>query len=143
MHLITRKPVLNSLSSLFDDAFFNPSWPSFPSTTSTLPAVNVREEEKEFQLELASPGFKKADFQIEIENDTLTVSAGVQEKDEQTQNAFTLKEFNYSAFQRAFHLPDTINVDQIKANYADGILTIFLPKREEALPQPVTKIVIE
>ncbi len=74
----------------------------------------------------------------------MVCSISATSKSESTrEDHFTRKEFNYQSFKRSFTLPDSINTAKIKANYTDGILTVSLPKKEEALPQPTKKIAIE
>ena len=102
----------------------------------TLPAVNIREGAKEFMLELAVPGQKKEDFNVEVDNDIMTVSMESGEEKEQKEQGYTRREFRYTSFKRAFTLPDTVDQEDIKAAYEDGILRFTLPKRAEALPKP-------
>jgi HSP20 family protein len=99
-----------------------------------VPQVNIKESEQSFELELVAPGQKKEDFNIEIENDLLTISTEAKtEKIEQEEGKFTRREFRISSFKRAFTLPETVKADEINAAYKDGILTLTLPKKEEAL----------
>ena len=83
---------------------------------------------------------KKEDFKIEVENDLLTISSEqsneVVDEKEENKVKYTRKEFSFSSFKRSFTLPETINVDAIKASYENGILSFNLPKKEEALPKP-------
>jgi HSP20 family protein len=97
---------------------------------STMPAVNVHEDDKSFFLEVAAPGFKKEDFKINFEKERLIISS--ERKEEQKQEGkVTRKEFSYQSFTRSFHVPEeSVDVDQIKAKYEDGILNITLPKKE-------------
>lgn len=125
------------------DDFFGPDW--MGGTTSmndTLPAVNIQENEKDFVLELAIPGKKKEDFNVEIDNNILTVSMETQQEDEQKEDNYTRREFSYTSFRRSFTLPETVNEDKINASYNDGILSFTLPKKEEALPKPKRMIEI-
>ena len=97
-----------------------------------IPAANITENEKSFDIEIAAPGMKKEDFKINLENNVLTVSTvKEEEKKEETKN-YTRKEFVYGSFSRSFTLPRTVETEQIKASYENGILNIELPKREEA-----------
>ena len=100
------------------------------------PPVNIKETEQFFAVELIAPGLKKEDFNIEIDNGLLTISSQTQaEKTEQEEGKYTRKEFTKSSFKRSFTLPETVNEADINAAYADGILTLTLPKKEEALPK--------
>ncbi len=119
------------------DEFFKPDWFGGMNTSlATLPKVNIKEGEKDFSLELAIPGFKKEDFNIEIDNDVLTISSEVKREEETEKENYTRREFSMSSFKRAFTLPETVDADSINAVYEGGILKLTLPKREEALPKP-------
>lgn len=99
---------------------------------SITPAVNVIEAETNFQIEVAAPGLDKEDFDVELDNDQLIISAKVEgSADAETSGKITRKEFNYQSFKRSFHVGDDIISDQIAAAYKDGVLTITLPKKEE------------
>ena len=96
-----------------------------------IPAVNIKEENDKFVLEMAAPGMKKDDFQINLDNYQLTISSEKSEKNEEKKDNYTRREFMYSTFSRSFTLPKTIDIDKIKADYKNGILTVILPKKEE------------
>lgn len=102
----------------------------------TLPAVNVREDEQAFHLEVAAPGFKKEDFNIELVQNRLTVSAKQENKTAETAEKYTRREFGFNTFSRSFRLPKNVDAGQISATYTDGILNIDLPKIEVKEPQP-------
>ena len=103
---------------------------------SSLPAVNIKDNQKDFELELVVPGRKKEDFAIEIDNDVLTVSSELKREAELKEENYTRREFGFSSFKRAFTLPDTIDTANIKATYVDGLLKFTLPKKEDSLPKP-------
>lgn len=131
------------MSSFLDD-FFTAEWPSTRSFISTSqPAVNVKEQEKEFVITLAAPGRNKNDFKVDVEKDILSISATSEEEAISPEDNYTRREFNASSFKRSFTLPESVETSKIKAKYQEGILTILLPKRKEALPQPAKRIVIE
>jgi HSP20 family protein len=102
----------------------------------TLPAVNIREGESDFTLELAVPGQKREDFNVEVDNDVLTITMETRDEKTEKEGEFTRREFRYTSFKRAFTLPETVHQDDIRADYKDGILRFTLPKKEEALPKP-------
>jgi len=130
--------------SSFLDEFFTADWPIRRNTfAGSVPAVNVEEREKDFSLSFAVPGKNKDDFEIEVDKDVLSVSANTQDNYENTDERFFRREFSYQSFKRSFTLPDSVDTTKIKAKYTDGILTIDLPKRKEALPQPTKRIAIE
>ena len=124
------------LPSLMNE-IFKPDWfGGMENATGSVPAVNIKENEKDFELELAVPGRKKSDFNIEVDKDVLTISSEIKHEDEVKEENYTRREFGFSSFKRAFTLPESIDGDKIEANYEDGILKFVLPKKEEALPKP-------
>ena len=134
MSLIKRNDVL--FPSLMNE-IFKPDWFGGMDNFKThVPAVNIKENEKDFELQLAVPGRKKEDFQIEVNENVLTISSETKSEENVENENFTRREFSFASFNRAFTLPETIDEDKIKATYVDGILTFKLPKKEEALPKP-------
>ncbi|MDO6821114.1 Hsp20/alpha crystallin family protein [Zobellia sp. 1_MG-2023] len=116
---------------------FKPDWfGGMENVATSTPAVNIKDNEKSFELDLIVPGRKKEDFNIEVDNELLTISAELKDEKEVKEENYTRREFRFSSFKRAFTLPESINVDDIKADYIDGVLKIELPKKEEALPKP-------
>lgn len=116
-------------------AFFNPSEGRpvinrYYNQKSNQPAVNVKETETAFVLDLAAPGLKKEDFKLSVANNTLTIGYHSEEKTEETAEKFTRHEFGITAFERGFRLPKIVNAEEITAAYTDGILTVELPKIE-------------
>jgi HSP20 family protein len=109
---------------------------------TSVPAVNIKDNTENFELELAVPGMKKDDFSVEIDNDVLTISSEVQTENEENKDNYTRKEFSVTSFKRAFTLPDTVDGAKIDAKYEDGILRLILPKKQEALPKPKRMIEI-
>ncbi len=99
--------------------------------TGDVPAVNIKEENDKFVLEMAAPGMKKDDFQINLDNYQLTISSEKKEEKKEKDDNYTRREFLYSSFSRSFTLPKSIDVEKIKADYKNGILNIVLPKKEE------------
>lgn len=146
-----KKPVesnfnlLPSLPSWFDDMLGKGVGAEFMSnfnTGITLPAVNVIDSDNEFVVDMAVPGLKKSDFDIQIDNNILSI--GVESKTEHQENSenYTRREFGYSSFKRTFAIPESVNSDKIAADYSDGILKLHLPKKEEAKKKPLKKIKI-
>lgn len=128
--------------SLMNDVL-RPDWfGGMENLNSSVPAVNIKETNENFELELAIPGFKKDDFNVEVDENILTISSEVKSENETKENNYTRREFSYSSFNRAFTLPETIDDSKINANYEDGILRLTLPKKEEALPKPKRMIEI-
>lgn len=110
------------------------------NTGMTLPKVNIKETADAFIVEMAVPGLKKSDFHIEIENLVLSISTETAQENEQKEENYTRREFGYSSFKRTFTLPDSVNDEHINASYNQGILTIHLPKKEEAKQKPARSI---
>lgn len=125
--MITRRTISPFLSNFFDDDFI----PVLNSRTNSLPAVNIKEDEKIFTLELAVPGMDKKDLKIDINEDVLTVSSEARNESETEKDGYKRKEFSYSSFVRSFYIPENVNKEKIGASYKDGILSIELPKMEE------------
>jgi HSP20 family protein len=99
------------------------------------PAVNISENEKEFKIQFIVAGFKKEDFEINMQNNVLTVSASEKKENEEKNEKYSVKEFSIHAFSRSFNLPENLSQDAIVANYENGILTILLPKSEVEKPR--------
>ena len=141
MSNLTKKRPL--LSSLFDDDVF-----SFPSTRFfntpffreggqevTVPAVNIKEQDDRFEVELAAPVCKKEDLKVDVENNVLTISSEQKDESEEKKDDYTRREFSYSSFRRSFTLPEHADADKLKAKFADGVLKLSIPKRTEE-PKP-------
>ncbi|WP_350290772.1 Hsp20/alpha crystallin family protein [uncultured Croceitalea sp.] len=134
MSIVKRNNLL--FPSLMND-IFKPDWFGGTENLNTnVPAVNIKENEADFELELAVPGFKKDDFKVEIDDNVLTISSEAKSENETKEGNYTRREFSFASFKRAFILPETIDEVKINANYEDGILRFSLPKKEEALPKP-------
>ncbi|GAB4512509.1 MAG: Hsp20/alpha crystallin family protein [Allomuricauda sp.] len=112
------------------------------NTGMTLPKVNIRETKDAYFVDMAVPGLKKSDFKIDIDNKLLSISTEVEESNEQQEDNYTRREFGYSSFKRSFTLPETVKEDKIKAEYKEGVLSIHLPKKEEAIQKPPRSIKI-
>ncbi|MHC2993853.1 heat-shock protein Hsp20 [Pontibacter sp. HJ8] len=96
-----------------------------------MPATNIRESERDFTIEVAAPGMAKDDFNIDIDEGMLTISSQKEEDTTREEENFTRREYNYSSFSRSFRLPESVNAEEIKARYEEGVLKINVPKREE------------
>ncbi len=111
--------------------------------TMNVPAVNITENETEYQVSLAAPGLKKDDFKIDVDGNMLTISSEKEESKEAKDKKITRKEYNYSSFSRSFTLPDEINREKIAATYEEGLLKIALPKKEEVQKQSAKQITVK
>ena len=129
-----------SFSSLFDE-FFNTEmsdWKrhNYSDSDTTLPKVNVKEDDHGFEVEMAAPGMKKSDFNIKLEDNVLSISSEKTDDKEDDKVNYSRKEFSYQSFFRSFNLPDIADSNKVKASYENGILKISIPKKEEAKPRP-------
>jgi HSP20 family protein len=125
-------------SNFFDDDFF----PVFSHRTSPVPAVNIRENDKNYVLDLAIPGLDKKDLKIDIDEEVMTISSEVKKESDDSKNGYRRKEFSYSAFSRSFYIPENVNREKIEANYKDGVLSVDLPKQEAEKNKITRKIEI-
>ena len=129
-----RKPFDKSFNSLFEDFFTDipvlykndvseSAWKGFAP-------VNIKETDKNYSLEVVSPGFEKTDFKVNMDQNILTIS--VEKKNEvKTENEKQVrKEYSYRSFKRSFTLDEQIDTNNIEANYVNGVLTLNLPKKE-------------
>ena len=129
-------------TSIFDDFFGSNIFDSRTLKRNHLPSVNILDNEKFFELNLAAPGKNRKDFIIELEDQILTISSESFTNNDDSDN-FTRQEYWYDNFKRSFRLPDSINTSLIKAKYENGILSISLPKHKEAIPEPKKQIEIK
>ena len=135
-----------SFGSFFDDFFGTElsdwSRSNFSSTDTTLPKVNIKEDVNAFTVEMAAPGMTKNDFDIHLDQNILTISSEKKEEFKEDDEKYTRKEYSYQSFQRSFTLPDIADGEKISAKYEHGILTIGIPKKDEAKPRPLKSIKI-
>lgn len=130
----------NQWPGLFDRFFNNDfeGWNrnNFSMTNTTLPTLNIKETKDSFLVEVAAPGFEKSDFKIELNNDLLTISSEKKLNNElKDGERITKQEFSYQSFSRSFTLPEHVDEEKISAKYENGILSIDIPKKEEAKPK--------
>ena len=136
-----------TIPSFFDNFFSRDlmDWnnSNFSGKNSTLPAVNIKEEEGNFQIEVAAPGLAKENFKVNLDRNLLTISSELKQEKEEHEGKYSRREFSYQTFQRSFTLPEaTVDGEKISAKYVDGILHVTLPKREEVKPKPARDIEI-
>ena len=141
MTLVKRtNELLPRIPSFFDDFLGEglSDWftTNVPKRERSLPAVNIKETDTDYLIELAAPGMNKKDFSIELEDGVLTISSERKEviENKETDDSYFRKEFNYQSFQRCFRMPENaVNMEKIEANYKDGILNVKLPKIEKTV----------
>lgn len=133
--------LLNSMPVLFDDLFnrdlFNWGNLNFSDTNTTIPAVNIKETAESYEVEVAAPGMTKDDFKVELDGNSLTISAEKRDEKEDDSERYSRKEFSYQSFQRTLTLQkDVVDIDKIQAKYENGLLHLMVPKKEEAKQKP-------
>jgi HSP20 family protein len=154
MSLVKFKP-RSSFGSLVTPSFFDtedffstPLWESssllenFWNGKSSEPALNIKEKNNKFEIELAAPGFSKKDFEVTIDNGCLNISAEKSESKKEKDENYTRQEFSYNSFTRSLLLPENVKEEDIKASYHDGILSFDLAKKEETKKLKPKKIAI-
>lgn len=119
------------LSDIFDDIFTRQSEDIENKNCECVPAVNIIETGKSFEIHLAVPGYNKEDIRIDLENNVLSIYCDKNQTEAQDLN-YTRREFVSGTFRRSFAIPKVIESDKIAADYKNGILMVTLPKREEA-----------
>ena len=121
----------NVFPSLMNEFFNEDFRMNLINRNHSIPSVNSVENNESFEIDLAVPGMKKDDFTIELNDKVLVISS---EKTNSVENDnMRLNEFNYSSFQRSFRVPESVEIDKIKANYKNGILKIKLPKKKDSI----------
>ena len=132
MLLVRRNNDFDWLNNWFDDNFFNT--PVMAQTTTTAPAVNVKEDNNQYVMEVAVPGLKKDQVNMSIDKDgylTLSIENKNEQKDENKKEHYLRREFSYTSYRQSYALPDNVDADKIEANVADGVLKVVLPKVEK------------
>jgi len=138
-------PVLNRnlwMPEVFND-FFDSDY--MPRANSTAPAINVKETETEYVVELAAPGLKKEDFQVNIDDDgnlRIKMEKKEDKKDDNKKEHYLRREFSYTKFEQTLVLPDDVEKDKIAARVNEGVLTVDLPKIAKEVVKPARQIEI-
>ena len=136
MNLIRYNPnsvdLLDNVSRWFDDFIGEPSL-----GRSTLPAVDVRETDAEYLMEVELPGLNEKDVDVKLDNNLLTISSRTDEKKEEKKNGYVLRERRASHFSRSFVLPEAVDRDKIAAEFKNGILHLAFPKVPAAKPKTI------
>ncbi|HAS36573.1 MAG TPA: heat-shock protein [Flavobacteriales bacterium] len=136
MTIIKRRHTAPAVSNLFDD-FFGRDFADFSNRNwlkerSNTPAVNIKETESSYELELAAPGMNKENFHVELNENLLSIKAEMKDEQVEDKDNWHRREFNFSSFERNFSLPEgKVKADKIEANYTDGILKVSIPKLVE------------
>jgi HSP20 family protein len=147
MSIIKRNEIFPGLN-LFDDFFSRDLWNwnlnNNSSTNTTIPLVNVKETNENFEVEMAAQGMNKEDFKVQLDGNLLTITSEKnQENETKDGERYSRREFSYQSFQRSFQLPkEVVDADKIEAKYESGVLKLVIPKNENAKPRPPKMIQI-
>ena len=146
MEVFDMLPVMNRnlwMPEEFND-FFDTDF--MPRVSATAPAINVKESEKDYTVELAAPGLTKDDFNVNIDNDGnlhIKIENKSNKKDEDKKSHYLRREFSYSKFEQTLLLPDDVEKDKIAASVNHGVLTVELPKLVKAEEKTARQIEIK
>lgn len=145
----------NEMNHLFDDFFtgferrtptlfrpYEPGWLLGGHRGGLTPAVDVAEDDKAVTLTAELPGMKEEDVEVVLRDDMLTVKGEKKSEREEKEENYHLTERRYGAFERTFRLPESADIDNIKAAIDDGVLTVTVPKKAEAAAKTEKKIKI-
>lgn len=137
MNTLMKSPRFPAFTSLLEDFWGSDFGLRNPfGNSDQLPAVNIKETDQNFEIEVAAPGFHKEDFKVDIDSQRrLTITAESKRETEDEKASFARREFSYSSFTRTFTLPESVKQEDVKAQYQDGVLRLTLTKSAEAQPQ--------
>jgi HSP20 family protein len=128
------------LPSIFNDIFDDDFMGYTPAKQFASPAVNIIENEKDYQIEVAAPGMSKEDFKVRLENDNeLVISLEKKNEDKHEKKNYLRREFSYASFKQSFIIPDEVEAEGIGAAMVDGVLKITLPKKEVTVKTPASR----
>ena len=136
MNLIRYNPntvdLLDNVSRWFDDFLVEPTF-----GRAAFPAVDVRETDAEYLMEVELPGLSEKDVEVKLDNNLLTLSSRKDEKKEEKNNGYVLRERRSARFSRSFVLPEGVDRERIAAEYRNGVLTITVPQKPEVRPREI------
>ena len=121
--------------SVFNDFLNSEGYRTAASEQNWVPAVNVIENDKDYEIEIAAPGLKKDQFNVTVENGLLTISGNTTTEEETKEKNYTRKEFTTKSFARSFTLPENVDEEGIKAKYEDGVMHLTLAKKKKETPK--------
>lgn len=122
--------------------FFDDDWLRTKFNDEWSPAINIADNQDNYEIEVAAPGIAKQDFTVAVENGVLTISGKTEKESEEEEKNYTRKEFSSRSFTKSFTLPENVAEDKISAKYDDGVLRLILTKTEKELP-PKKEVAIE
>lgn len=130
-------------TSLIDKDFFDPDSDFFTSRLGiNVPTANITETPKEYKLELAAPGLERKDFNVEVDNHVLKVSAEKEEEKKDKEGEYFRREYSFNSFSRSFPLPENVKEADIDAKYENGVLKVSIPKAKETPVRPAHKVAV-
>ena len=136
MNLIRYSPnalsLLDNVSTWFDDLFTEPVF-----GRHVVPAVDVKETDSEYLMEVELPGLSEKDVEVKLDNTLLTISSRKEEKKEEKKNGYIMRERRSSSFARSFVLPEGIDRERISAEFKNGVLNLSFPKSPAAKPKTI------
>lgn len=139
--LMVRRNAQPALSELINNFFDTDLSERIDRSLKVMPRTNIMEKEDSYSVEMLVPGFSKDDFNLNVENDLLIVSAQKEEnKEEKSANKIIFREYNVQSFERSFTLSNDVDSNKIEASYENGILNLMIPKKKEALVKKLIKI---
>ena len=138
-------PVMNSWFPTVFDEFMNSDLMPRAKSTSTAPAVNVKEDDKAYTMEVAAPGIKKEWCRVSLNEEgnlCIAIENKMEHKEEDKKQHYLRREFSFTNYQQNYTLPDDVDRERISARVEDGVLTIELPKLKKAEPRVSRQIAI-
>ena len=127
----------NRMSRLFEEQQYGSGREESLTAGAFVPPVDIYEDEHSIQLKLEVPGIDQKNLDVKVENNVLTVSGERKFEKEEKEENFRRVERRYGSFTRSFTLPNTVNPEDVSADYNDGVLKIRLGKRAEARPKQI------
>lgn len=115
----------------------------FPSRLGiNVPTANITETPKEYTVELAAPGLERKDFNVEVDNHTLKISAEKEEEKTEKEGEYSRREYSFNSFNRSFTLPENVKESNIDAKYENGVLRVSIPKAKETPVKASHKVTV-
>jgi HSP20 family protein len=125
-------------NDLFDwNGLLNDFFTDTPVWNTTRPAVDVREKDEEYLMEVELPGLTDKDVELNVEDNILTLSSKKEESKEEKKNGYLIRERRNREFARTFVLPSDVDREKIKAEFKNGLLMVSIPKKPEAKPRKI------
>ena len=136
MNIIKYRP--GRLMSILDDSWermFDPFFDDLPINKKTAPTVDIKDDENGYSMEVELPGMTEKDIEVKVEGNLLTLSSKKNEEKEEKKKDYVLKERRSYSFSRSFVLPENVDAEKISAEFKNGLLSLNVPKPEEAKPK--------